>query len=753
MPPKKPTPESSRAQKAQTESTSTWNIYSHSGEDDGNDVYNEEEMEDEASSSNVTGGNTRSGRPRPRPTRQYAFDFDRQAGQPLVPNKAGINTQMHGPPAQTPASHPNESGQEYVPQYPPSRYPSQMVNYPPKNSGRGHLFQPGSQPTNWNGIYPQQSMPSTWGHDPYGRCPAASQYVPRSSHFYESLHTQQPQPLKVTIPPPPPPPPTEAPTKQDSGPAAKEDPSKAILEAEHAKLKAQKERRDRENEIRQELEVEMQQLRDRLEKTKREASIGLELAKAQGERDALKRYDEIRREEEERQKQAAEQRMEMESEIRVKLEVERLAELVQRETKQKQFEELQRQAVESILERLDDAVTLSQAKLLQGTEMVEEADSADGQKPSQDLLLSEMKTSITSHLRRSFVLSQSMQESDRASSPGRGSRSNSRSGPPHRQVEGISVSDALSSRSEGSSLQSESQAESTDPPPPVPDAPTEACDMQQQHDYMTNHFAYNGDDWNFMRGYWAARHDPGRHEEGWVDAGYRAHGEITVRDLVHRVTCAVLKQLTIPQWDPPIHTTPNGRPHGENYPAQRRESHNANGYPGSFDEGPPYGDVTAIYDSSDEQGYHEESDHVVRHYKRYHPLRQPIAAFRSTPPPFFGTTPNRLPSLSAEESSILTECHVEARSNGPPRLLGNNDSLQRGADTDSDAASMADSDSTIFHEASETMAEHSTGDEPRVRHGNSKSFSDRVEDETPEMDQKGMFAHQMELWKERMMKR
>ncbi|KAJ4203477.1 hypothetical protein NW759_015153 [Fusarium solani] len=388
MPPKRTAPQRSGARKveedtgrAQTESTTASDNYSSN---DNNDYYNEEGVEDEGFGSDVTVGNTKSGRPRLKPMRHHAFEFDRQAGQPLVPNRPGMNNQPHGPSTKIPLSQPFASSQGHMPENPPSRYPSQSMNYPPGNPRQGDFSQYGSQPTNWSGMHTQQSMPGAWGSHAYSQYVGGSQAVPRSSDFYQSFPTQQSQPSRVD-----PKPATEedsTPAQEEaSTPAPKADSGKVKLEAELADLKGQKEKRERENEIRRELDGEMQQLRDQLEKTKQEAYKEVELARLQGERDALKRFDEIRREEQERQRQLAEQRMELESEIRVKLETERLAEIFQKETKERQFEELQKQAMESILEKLDDAVAISQAKLLQDNETEKEPDASEGKKPSQDL--------------------------------------------------------------------------------------------------------------------------------------------------------------------------------------------------------------------------------------------------------------------------------------------------------------------------------------------------------------------------------
>ncbi|RSL49698.1 hypothetical protein CEP54_012311 [Fusarium duplospermum] len=758
MPPKRP-PQGSRVPKpekgrdqAQIESTTSSDNFSFDNDNNNNhSYYNEEGAEDEASGSDVTVGNTRSGRTQFKPTRHH-----------LVPNRPGMGMsgQPRGPSTQVPPSQPYGPSQGHIPELPPGRYPSQTMNYPPENPKQGDFPPYGSQPAHWSGMYSQQPMPSNWGPHFYSQYTGESQPGPRSSAFYQSLRTQQSQPPKADSKPAAKENSTPAP-KEDSTPAREEEPTPAPtltptpppkadprnvnLEVELATLKAQKEKRDRENEIRRELDDEMQHLRDQLEKAKQEASKKVELAKLQGERDAMKRFDEIRREEQEKQRQLAEQRMELEGEIRVKLETERLVEIFQRESKERQLEELQKQAAESILERLDDAVAVSQAKLLQGNEMEAEPDAAEGKKPIQDLLLSEMKT-IRSHLRRSFVW---IPESDHVSSHGRESRSNSRSGSPRHHAKDISVSDRFSSRYLESSLAGSRQAEWEDFPPPVPDAPTEDYDIQEQHDYMTNHSTYSDDAWDFVPGYRAGQHDPRSREGGRIRTGYQAHERMRVEDIV-QVTGAVLEHLGIPHWNPPIHRPPDDRPYDQPYRTHRREPPNINDYADSFDMGPPYGDVTVIYDGPDDESHHGGSCHDPRPYKSRQKRERPAGAIPKTPSRSSGTSTTSLPSLSAEESDISTDDDVETQSSTLPKLLENKNSVKEDPDTDSDSASTADSDSTIFHEASETMTEYSVIEGSRIPQDDLKVVSAGCEDGTERDEHNGMFAYQMELWKEKM---
>jgi hypothetical protein len=531
---------------------------------------------------------------------------------------------------------------------------------------------------------------------------------------------------------PPPPPPQEVPSV-----APEADRSKARLEARLAVLTAQLERDERENTVRQELEGTVRQLKKQLEEARQESSREAERARLQGERDARQQIEEERHAELEKQMQLAKQRIEIESEVKIKLEAEHLAQTVREETQRKQLEELRREALECVLDRLDDAVTLSQEKLLGDTEMKKEPAATLTTKPDRELLLAEMKTSIASRLRQSLVLSEPEQNYDHISLRGRGSRSklrsrsrsmsSSMSRSPRHQVECVSVPDASSSRSPNSSFHGIGPGDWTGDLPHVPDAPRNAYESEEENDDLTSHSGYDDyGDHDSVPGYRPRQYDSRRHYGRGTNGDYQDEEQRNFETLIHRVADAVMDRLRVPNWDGPMHTAPYDRQWGQYYPDPRRKPSKIGDYSDSFDERRPCGDVTDIHDDTP---CHKEPKHISRPYKPHGLRGQPSGAVRNTSQPSPRTSLNPLPLSIAEEPNISEEDHARAQPSVFPKLLKNNNSVER--DT-------------------ESIPEYSAIQESTEPQANYKRFSDGGKDETSSIEETGRFGSQMKLWKEKM---
>ncbi|KAM6535841.1 hypothetical protein FALCPG4_005375 [Fusarium falciforme] len=695
-----------------------------------NDYYSDIEMEAEESDSDSAVRNAH-----PKPIRRHSVGIDRQAGQPLGPYSG--YPQPHGSSTQVPPVRQHGPNQGPVPGFSANRYPDQNVNYAFGSGGRENIPLPGS----WG------PSSHSYGGYPAGYSTGYPTGYPTGSQYYPPGAL----PMHLT---PPPPPPQEAPAvAPEAAPEADRD--KAQLEAQLAVLTAQRERDEKENRLRQELEGTVRQLEEQLEKARQESSRETERARLQGERDARQKIEEERHAELEKKRQLAKQRIEIESEVKIKLEAEKLAQIVREETQRRQLEEFKREALESVLDRLDDAMTLSQEKLLGDTEMEKEPATTLTTKPGRELLLAEMKSSIASRLRQSLVVSEPEQNNSHTSLRGRGSRSrlrsrgrsrlgsvsSSRSRSPRHQVECISVPDSSSSRSPNSSFDGIGPGDWTGDLPHVPDAPRNAYESEEESDDLSNHSGYDdyGDDDSVPRYPPQQYHSRRRYERG-MNADYQDNDQRQFEALIHHVTDAVMDRLRVPNWDAPIHTAPYDRHWDQCYPHLRRKPSKISDYSDLFDERPSCGDVTDIHDDT-------LRHKVSRPYKPRHLRGQPIRAVRNTPPPSPGTSLNPLPFSIVGESNVPEEGHVRAQTSVFPTLLENNNSTERDTGSGSDSASTTDSDSTIFHEASESMTEYSTSQESTEPQDSRKGFSAGGKDETSGVEEIGRFGSQMKLWK------
>ncbi|RSL60567.1 hypothetical protein CEP53_005405 [Fusarium sp. AF-6] len=589
-----------------------------------------------------------------------------------------------------------QPSQERTQRFPPnSSYPNHRVNYAaPTGQGQNRTSQP-----RWEsfGSYqrPTTSDPnlSTYPLAGYGN----NGYPTGSRSFVQSYgygHTAPPEP--ATAPPPPRPrprpltPPAEVPT-----PTPRTDPTirqleakLAVFEAREEERRAKDEKKRLEDNIRQESEDAIQKLRQQLEKAEQEKAEKIEQARAQGEQDAQSRFEQERRVEEEKQREREELRKQIEMDLRAELKAEREAEMDEREARERLSQEIQKKAMESMLETLEEALALSKEKLLQDTEM------------DKDLLLAEVQTSITSHLRQSLVVSGPRQGRDHVSSSRTESRSKSRPRSSLHHVECTSVPDTSSVRSQTPSSQGDSETDDKEPPPPAPDAPRAACDSEEEEEDMTDHPGYSRGDWDSTPGY-KSQHGPRIHDGRGMDYDYQTREKLPFMVLVDRVADVLMDRLGIrPKWRAPEHTTPYGSESSQHSRVMKRRSINSDGYSDLSDDELPDDDQQSVHgDARDKRLEHEEPNDISHPREPPRLYTQPIEAIRDASRPPSRASLDPLPFSIADGPSMSVVGDTEAR---PDTFIG------RGASTDSDVASIADSDSMIFHEGPKSMSDYLT---------------------------------------------
>ncbi|KAH7237346.1 hypothetical protein B0J15DRAFT_503625 [Fusarium solani] len=633
----------------------------------------------------------------PRQTRLASSRPESHNGQPLVSNNANRHNRLHEPQRGSRSSQRFQPRQERIQEHPPNHYPDPRIPY--AATGLEEDFSP--RRVNSYGAYGRQRMassanPAAYNPGMHGSYPAGSQPFTQSGHFHH-----------LTSPPPPP---TEVQT-----PTPRTDANITRLEAELAELRArEEERRVREererfeNGVREASKAEIQQAKEQLERTRQKVSEEIEQARLQGEQDALIKFEKERHAEREEQRQLNELRREIETEVRAELEAEREAEMAEREERERLTQEFERKAMDLMLEKLEEALSLSKEKFLQDTEM------------DKGLLLTAVQTSIKSHLRQSLVVSPPREENDHVSSFVSEPRLKPRSPSPPHQMECTSVPDTTCSRSQSSSSQGGSQMDCAEPPPAVPDAPRGACDSVEDEEGMTDHLGYTSGDWGFLPGYQSFQHPPRRHGGRDMEDDYRNHGKLPFKALVDHVTEAVMDRLNMePNRYAPRHMTPFGQGHPPYYPT-RRQTPESDDYSGFHGWKRHYGDAAAVYDGGRFQ--HEEPDHIPRPYEPPRLRRIPIEAIQNVPSPSSGASLDPLPSPTVEESHTSAEDPVQAQPSARRKLLEASNSVERGTDTESysDSESIAGSDSTVFHEAPESMTEYSMNGDSAVGQDNPK---------------------------------
>ncbi|UPK92857.1 hypothetical protein LCI18_003792 [Fusarium solani-melongenae] len=597
----------------------------------------------------------------------------------------------------------SSQGQERTQRYPPNSYPSQRIRYAAttgmgqNNSSRYRRESAGSyrRPTTTGD--PSSSTYPLPGYSSNGY-PTVSQSFSESNRYYD---TAPPEPTRAPRPPPRPlTPPAEVPT-----PTPRTDPTIRRLETELAAFRAREEERRAKDErkrleenIRQESEAVIQQMKQQLEKAEQEKEEQVEQARAQGKQDAQNRFYQERLAEQEKQQEREELRKQIEMDVRAELEAEREAEMAEREARERLSQEIQKTAMDSMLERLEEALALSKEKLLQDTEM------------DKDLLLAEVQTSITSHLRQSLVVSGPRQEHGHASSSRAESRSKSRPQSSLHHVECTSVADTSCVRPQSPSSQGDSETDDKEPPPPAPDVPRAACDSEEEEEDMTDHPGYSQGGWGFMQGSKSQRDS--RIQDGRdMDSDYQAREKLPFMALVDRVADALMDRFGIrPKWRAPGHTTLDDTESGQRYRAMKRRSIDNDTYSDLSDEELPYGDESAVHgDVRDRRLEHEEPNHISHPHEPPHLYAQPIEGIRDTSRPSSGASLDPLPFSIADDPNMSVVDDVETQPDDTvQKLLEANNSIGRDTSSDSDVASIAGSDSTIFHEAPESLTDYST---------------------------------------------
>ncbi|TVY69775.1 Reticulocyte-binding protein 2-like protein a [Fusarium oxysporum f. sp. cubense] len=272
----------------------------------------------------------------------------------------------------------------------------QHPSYQPTEGYRpGGMYSPRSYPS-YNVQYPMAPNMQGVGMSGNNMQPSAYPYQPANTTNY--FQRQQPAPpIPTGYPPismdypPIPPPPTEKP---------RDDPEKIRLEAELAAFKAMEEKaktaekqKETEAQIRKEAEEgfyqRMEDMRLAQEDAKKEidrarleaekaAKERMEMeiqaqekraeehvrAMAEAERAAMERLRAEREAEEERSKKFNEFAVNLEKEVRLKVEMEKRAELAERDAKAKQSEDLERLAKLKMIQSMDEIVNLTKKRVL-----------------------------------------------------------------------------------------------------------------------------------------------------------------------------------------------------------------------------------------------------------------------------------------------------------------------------------------------------------------------------------------------------
>ncbi|KAM0195660.1 hypothetical protein ACHAPA_008105 [Fusarium lateritium] len=313
-------------------------------------------------------------------------------GHPLVPHNGmqypGPNTGQGSSQAQRP-SYPAPDRYNTNGTHVPMMYPSNSVQYPaaPNMQGIGVSGADGPprpklyHPENVNGYYPQQLK-------------YADKFPP-----YTRMPYQFPTPPPPTATPPTPRPP-------------KEDPEKIRLEAEIAafkaiedKAKAAEKQKEAEAKVRIEAEANFHRRMLDMRLAQEEATKELDKARleaekfarermeaerkveekraeeharamAQAEKVALERLRAERESEEERSKRFEEFAVNLERDVRAKVEMEKRADLAERDAKARQSEDLERLAKMKMLQSMDEIVILAKKRVLHDLAIDGESDVA-----------------------------------------------------------------------------------------------------------------------------------------------------------------------------------------------------------------------------------------------------------------------------------------------------------------------------------------------------------------------------------------
>ncbi|RTE71899.1 hypothetical protein BHE90_013707 [Fusarium euwallaceae] len=445
-------------------------------------------------------------------------------------------------------------------------------------------------------------------------------------------------------------------------------------------------------------------MKEQLKKAEEEKAEQIEAARAQGKQDAQSRFEQELLAQEERQQEREALRKQIEMDVRAELEAEREAEMAEREAKERLSQEIQKKAMDSMLETLEEALALSKEKLPQDTEM------------DKDLLLAEVQTSITSHLRKSLVVSGPRQGRDPVSSPRPASRAKSRPRSSLHHVECTSVPDTSSIRPQTPSSQGDSETDDKEPPPPAPDVPRAACDSEEEEEDMADHPGYSQGGWGFMPGYKSQQDGPRIQDGRDMDSDYQTQGKLPFVALVDRVADVLMDRFGIrPKWRA-SDTAPYDSESGQQYRVMKRRSINSDGYSDLSDDELPYRDEQSVHDDVRDRRLQHQEPNPLSHPRLY---AQPIEAIRDGSRPSSGASVDPSSFSITNDPNMSTVDDVEAQPDTWQKLLEANNSIGRGTSTDSDVASIADSDSTIFHEAAESMTDYSTLDDDRF--GSEKS--------------------------------
>ncbi|RGP72619.1 reticulocyte-binding 2 like a [Fusarium longipes] len=309
-------------------------------------------------------------------------------GQPLVPH----NGMRHYPPR-------NMTGPTPTPQYQPNQgYSNQNTRATPMNYPTNNVQYPTAP--NMQGMAPSDNaaQPNTYRHEPTRVVPYPSyQYPSYQPMGYQSAPQMQPEWPYQSSPPLPTPPP--APRSVTPTPP-REDPEKLRLEAEIAAFKAMEEKakaaekqKEAEAQIRKEAEEAFHQRMEDMRLAQEEAKKEMEKARIESEKAARERMEADRKAEErreiehgiamreaeekatlrilaeakeakERSRRFKEYAANLEKEIRVKIEMEKRAELAERDAKMRQSEDLERLAKTKMLESIDEVVSLTKKKVI-----------------------------------------------------------------------------------------------------------------------------------------------------------------------------------------------------------------------------------------------------------------------------------------------------------------------------------------------------------------------------------------------------
>ncbi|EXK49699.1 hypothetical protein FOMG_02186 [Fusarium oxysporum f. sp. melonis 26406] len=306
-------------------------------------------------------------------------------GHPLVQHQYTYQGAGQAP---TQPQHPNyqpTEGYGTHGMHDPRSYPSYNVQYPtaPNMQGVG-VSGNGTQPN----VYPYgHNVPPE--HHQYNQHVPFGTYAPRIHNIQPRIHTG----LSVASSPPPTPRP-----RIPSPP--REDPEKMALLAQlneiktmEAKAKAAEEQREAEAKIRKEAEEAFHRRMEDMRLAQEEAKKEIERAKldaeeaakermeterqaqerraaehartmAEAERAAVERLRAEREAEEERSKRFNEFAVNLEKEVRLKVEMEKRAELAERDAKVKQSEDLERLAKLKMIQSMDEIVNLTKKRVL-----------------------------------------------------------------------------------------------------------------------------------------------------------------------------------------------------------------------------------------------------------------------------------------------------------------------------------------------------------------------------------------------------